>query len=159
MKKIEGAVTAPKGYKAAGVRCGIKTEGPDFAMIVSDTECSVAAVFTTNAFKAASVLRNMEILKGGRARAILANSGNANACTGERGLRDVDYIHKFAAGLLDVFPDEVFTASTGIIGVPLPMEKIDVGIMDALAELSEDGGDAAALADHDHGHGSEEGGL
>ena len=146
MQKIEGAVTAPKGFTAAGVRCGIKQQGPDLAIIYSESDCSAAAVFTTNAFKAASVVRNIERLKSGRGRAIVANSGNANACTGEQGLKNVDYICKFTGDLLNVRPDEVYNASTGIIGVPLPMEKIEIGIMDAIAELSEDGGDAASLA-------------
>lgn len=146
MKQIDGAVTAPKGFKAAGVRCEIKQQGKDFALIFSEKECSVAAVFTTNVFKAASVVKNMEKLPAGKARAIVVNSGNANACTGEQGLKDVDYICKFAGDLLNVPPEQVFNASTGIIGVPLPMAKVDVGIMEALAELSEDGGDSAAEA-------------
>lgn len=146
MRRIEGAVTAAKGFAAAGVRCGIKQQGTDFALIYSEAECAVAAVFTTNAFKAASVVKNQEKLPAGKARAIVANSGNANACTGEQGLRDVDSICKFAGELLNVPPEQVLNASTGIIGVPLPMDKIEVGIMDALAELSEDGGHAASLA-------------
>lgn len=146
MKRIEGAVTAPKGFKAAGVRCGIKQQGSDLAMIYSESECSAAGVFTTNAFKAASVLIDQELLKSSKARAIVANSGNANACTGENGLKDARYICKFAGELLNVPEEQVLNASTGIIGVPLPMDKIEVGVMDALAELSEDGGDAAALA-------------
>ncbi|MCL5105491.1 MAG: bifunctional glutamate N-acetyltransferase/amino-acid acetyltransferase ArgJ [Armatimonadetes bacterium] len=146
MKQISGAVTAPKGFQAAGVRCGIKQDGTDLAIVYSEVECSVAAVFTKNAFKAASVVRNLEKLPAGRARAIVANSGNANACTGEKGLKDVDYICKFAGELLNVPPEQVFNASTGIIGVPLPMDKIEIGIMDAIAELAEDGGDAASVA-------------
>ncbi|MCX6343810.1 MAG: bifunctional glutamate N-acetyltransferase/amino-acid acetyltransferase ArgJ [Armatimonadetes bacterium] len=146
MKQVEGAITAPKGFKAAGVRCGIKEKGTDLALIYSERQCSVAGVFTTNAFKAASVVRNMERIKIARGRAIVVNSGNANACTGEQGLKDVDYICRFAGELLNVPIDEVYNASTGIIGVRLPMDKIDVGIMDALAELDENGGEAAAQA-------------
>jgi len=146
IKAIEGAVTAPKGFTAAGVRCGIKQSGSDLAIIYSEADCSVAGVFTTNAFKAASVLINQERLGAGRARAVVVNSGNANACTGEQGLKDARYICRFAAELLNVPENEVFNASTGIIGVPLPMDKIEVGIMDAVAELAEDGGDKAALA-------------
>jgi len=146
MRRIDGAVTAPKGFTAAGVRCGIKQAGSDLALIYSQRQCSVAGVFTTNAFKAASVVRNIDRLAIGRGRAIVANSGNANACTGKRGLRDVDYICKFAAELLNVPQDEVYNASTGIIGVPFPMDKIEVGIMDAVSELSENGGPAAANA-------------
>jgi glutamate N-acetyltransferase/amino-acid N-acetyltransferase len=128
------------------VRCGIKQEGPDLAIVCSEAECAAAAVFTKNAFKAALVVRNQAKLVSGRACAIVANSGNANACTGERGLKDVDYICKFAGELLNVPPEHVLNASTGIIGVPLPMDKIEIGIMDAIAELSADGGDAASRA-------------
>ena len=146
MRRIEGAVTAPKGFTAAGVRCGIKQAGSDLAIIYSERQCSVAGVFTTNAFKAASVVRNIDRLAIGRGRAIVANSGNANACTGERGLRDVDHIRHFTAELLNVPEDEVYNASTGIIGVPLPMDRIEIGIMDAISELSEEGGPSAANA-------------
>ncbi|MCE5198817.1 MAG: bifunctional glutamate N-acetyltransferase/amino-acid acetyltransferase ArgJ [Armatimonadota bacterium] len=146
MKQIYGAVTAAKGFTAAGVRCGIKEKGTDLALIYSEVECSAAAVFTTNVFKAASVVKNLETIKAGRGRAIIANSGNANACTGEKGLKDVDYIRKFTADLLNIPVNQVFTASTGIIGQPMPMDKMDVGIMDAVAELDENGGDAASLA-------------
>ena len=146
MQRIEGAVTAAKGFTAAGVRCGIKQQGPDLAIIYSEADCCVAAMFTTNAFKAASVVRNIERLKSGRGRAIVVNSGNANACTGEQGMKNVDYICKFTGDLLNVPPEEVYTASTGLIGIPLSMDKIEIGIMDAIAELSENGGDAASLA-------------
>lgn len=146
IRAVSGCVTAPKGFRAAGVRCGIKRQGTDLAIICSGQPCSVAAVFTTNSFKAASVIRNQELLKSGRGRAVVANSGNANACTGEQGVRDVDRIRRFAGELLNVGEEEVFSASTGIIGVPLPMDRIEVGIMDAVAELSADGGDAASLA-------------
>ncbi|MCE5313792.1 MAG: bifunctional glutamate N-acetyltransferase/amino-acid acetyltransferase ArgJ [Armatimonadota bacterium] len=146
MKQIDGAVTAPKGFKAAGVRCGIKQQGTDLAIIYSEAAASAAAVFTTNAFKAASVVRNMQTIKAGLGRAIVANSGNANACTGEQGLRDVDHIRKFAGELLNVPAGQVYSASTGIIGVPLPMDKIEIGIMDAVAELDENGGGAASIA-------------
>lgn len=146
MKRIDGAITAPKGFKAAGIRCGIKEKGADLALIYSESTCATAAVFTQNAFKAASVVQNMEKLGAGRGKLIVVNSGNANACTGEQGLRDVDAICKFAGELLNVPAEEVFNASTGIIGVPLPMDKIETGIMDALGELSESGGEFAARA-------------
>jgi glutamate N-acetyltransferase/amino-acid N-acetyltransferase len=145
-KIINGAVTAPKGFAAAGVRCGIKQKGPDLAVIYSKYDCSAAAVFTTNAFKAASVIKNQEKLKSGRGRAVVVNSGNASACTGEQGLKDVDHICHFAGELLNISPEDVYNASTGIIGVPIPIFEIEVGIMDAVAEISEDGGDAAAEA-------------
>ncbi len=146
MNKTTGGVTAAKGFKASGVRCGIKQKGPDLAAIYSEVECSVAAVFTTNAFKAASVVVNQQKLPAGKARAIIVNSGNANACTGEKGLADVHAICKLAAGLLSIPEEQVFNASTGIIGVPLPMDKIEAGVRDAISKLSEDGGEAASLA-------------
>jgi len=146
MRQVDGAVTAAIGFKAAGVRCGIKQNGTDLAMIYSEVDCTVAGVFTKNAFKAASVVINKERLKSGKARAIVANSGNANACTGEQGLRDAERTAKIAGYLLGIAPELVYVASTGIIGVPLPMEKIEAGINLAAKELSSDGGDAAALA-------------
>lgn len=146
MNKINGGVTAAAGFKAAGVRCEIKQKGPDLAAIWSEAECSVAGVFTTNAFKAASVVVNQEKLPAGKARAVIVNSGNANACTGEQGVRDVHAICKLAAGLLSIPEEQVFNASTGIIGVPLPMGKIEAGVRDAIAKLAEDGGESASLA-------------
>ena len=143
---INGGVTAPKGFKAVGVRCGIKKQGLDLAMIYSESECSAAAVFTTNAFKAAPVLLDMERLHTGKARAIVANSGNANACTGEQGMRDAQRTAEIASEALGIPAEQVFVASTGIIGVPLPMEKIEAGVKQAAVQLSETGGDAAALA-------------
>lgn len=146
MGSISGAVTAPKGFKAAGVRCGIKQKGTDLALIYSERECSVAAVFTTNAFKAAPVVMDQRHLKARRARAIVANSGNANACTGEQGLRNAERTAEVAAECLGVPAEQVFVASTGIIGVPLQVDKIEAGIRQAVGELSADGGDAASLA-------------
>ena len=146
MRSIDGGVTAARGFKAAGVRCGIKQQGPDLAIICSERDCFAAGVFTTNAFKAASVILNRERLSSGRARAVVVNSGNANACTGKRGLRDAEQICRHAAELLGIAPGLVLNASTGIIGVPLPMEKIEAGIEEAAGSLSEDGGPAAALA-------------
>ncbi len=146
MNKINGGVTAAKGFKAAGVRCGIKQKGPDLAAVYSDVECSVAGVFTTNAFKAASVVINIERLKSGKARAIIANAGNANACTGEKGLQDARDICKLAGELLNVPEEQVYNASTGIIGVALPMDKMEAGVREAVSKLSEDGGDSASLA-------------
>ncbi len=146
MIAIPGGVTAAKGFKAAGVRCGIKQAGPDLAVICSTSRCAAAGVFTTNAFKAASVVANTARLTFGRAQAVVVNSGNANACTGEQGLRDVRSICELAAGLLDVAEGDVLNASTGIIGVPLPMDKIEAGVRDAVAALSESGGESASLA-------------
>lgn len=143
---ITGGVTAPQGFLAAGVRCGIKQQGLDLAVIYSERQGTAAGVFTTNAFKAASVVRNIEKLKSGRGTAVVANSGNANACTGARGLADVDSICRLASDLLGVPEAEVFNASTGIIGVPLPMDKIEQGVREAVPGLSRSGSDAAVQA-------------
>lgn len=145
-KKITGGVTAARGFRAAGVRCGIKQEGLDLAVIASDADCSAAGVFTTNAFKAASVTLNQQRLPSDAIRAVVANSGNANACTGERGLRDARRVCELAGELLDVPQVSVLSASTGIIGVFLPMEKVEAGIRQAAAELSTDGGEPASRA-------------
>ena len=92
------------------------------------------------------MILNQQRLKAGRARAIVANSGNANACTGERGLRDSRRICELAGELLDVPAGTVLNASTGIIGEFLPMDKVEVGVREAVTGLSDDGGDSAALA-------------
>ena len=113
MRKIDGSVTAAVGFKASGVRCGIKQEGPDLAVICSDTDCAAAGVFTTNKFKGAPVIANIETLKSGKGRAIVANSGNANACTGERGLKDVQRMCELVGQAAGVSPDLVYAASTG----------------------------------------------
>lgn len=144
--KIDGGVTAAKGFSAAGVRCGIKEEGLDLAMVYSSRDCSAAGVFTTNAFKAAPVLVDIERIVGGRGRAIVANSGNANACTGAQGLRDARRMCGLAGELLGVDPNLVYCSSTGIIGRALPMDKIEDGIRRAVMELSCDGGAAASRA-------------
>ena len=146
MIKIEGGVTAAKGFQAAGVRCGIKQKGADLALIYSESDCTAAGVFTTNAFKAASVIVNTEKLKSGRARAVVVNSGNANACTGELGLRDSHSICDYAAELLDIPAGDVLNASTGVIGIPLCMEKIKAGVTDAIGKLSNNGGESASFA-------------
>ncbi len=146
MRQIPGGVTAAKGFRASGVRCGIKTQGPDLALICADVDCAAAGVFTTNAFKAAPVLVSQERVKSGRARAIIANAGNANACTGEQGLHNAQQVCRSTAAKLAVDPSLILTASTGIIGVPLPVDKIEAALDSAVRELSDSGGDAAALA-------------
>lgn len=143
---INGGVTAPRGFKAVGVRCGIKKQGLDLALIYSESECSAAAVFTTNVFKAAPVLLDMERLRTGKARAVVVNSGNANACTGAQGIIDAQRTAEIAGEALGIPAERVFVASTGIIGVQLPMEKIEAGVRQAALQLSETGGDLAALA-------------
>jgi glutamate N-acetyltransferase/amino-acid N-acetyltransferase len=140
----------PKGFRAGAVAAQIKKNGkPDVALFVSDRDAAAAAVFTTNKVAAAPVLRGREILKthAGSLRAVLINAGCANACTGDDGLRNAhDSAQTTATELHLADPAQVFTMSTGVIGVQLPMEKLRVGIYGAAQALSEDGLDAAAAA-------------
>lgn len=145
-KKVEGGITAARGFKASGVRCGVKSQGLDLALIYSERDCAAAGVFTTNAFQAAPVIVCRQRLASGRARAIVANSGNANAVTGEQGIRDAEEICSTVADLLGVDRQLVLICSTGIIGVRLPVDRIKRGIVEAVQTLSPDLGDAAAEA-------------
>jgi glutamate N-acetyltransferase / amino-acid N-acetyltransferase len=133
----------PLGFKAAGVVAGIKKNGnPDVALLVSDTVCSAAAVFTTNKVKAAPVLRGQEVLKthASQQRAVLINAGCANACTGEEGRLNTDASAAALATELHISdPKQVLTMSTGVIGVQLPMEKLKSGIYMAARALDTDG--------------------
>ena len=144
---LDGTVLTPAGFRAGAARCGIKTaEGqPDVALIVSDRPASAAGVFTRNRFAAASVVWNKQRLPADGLRAVVANAGNANACTGARGVQDVRTTAELVAGLVGCGPEEVCVASTGIIGHPLPMDKLTAGVRDAAAALSADA-DAARLA-------------
>ena len=151
MAKFAGAVTAAQGFQAAGVHAGIKTSNltkKDVAMIYSTVPCVVAGVFTTNVVKAAPVRYDMEIVKKGVARAIVINSGNANACTGQQGMDDVKETAEYAGGLMGINSDEVLVCSTGVIGHTLPMDRIKEGIASAHSALSDspEGGHDAAQA-------------
>lgn len=137
IRKISGGVCAAKGFRAAGVPAQIKYEGRnDVALIVADAPCAAAAMFTTNAVAAAPVVYDRVVAKGGRAQAILANSGCANACTGERGRKDAELAALATAGELGIDPAHVFVASTGVIGRPLPMARLLVGMKAAAAQLA-----------------------
>ncbi|MBU1487717.1 bifunctional glutamate N-acetyltransferase/amino-acid acetyltransferase ArgJ [bacterium] len=144
---IKGGITAPRGFKASGISCGIKEEGPDLALIYSDVQAASAALFTTNKVKAAPVLISQQHISDGRIQAIVANSGMANCCTGKQGLKDASLMAEWTANSLGGIPKEsVLVASTGKIGSQLPMEKIGPGIKEAAANLSRDGGKDAARA-------------
>ena len=132
-------VTYPEGFVAAAVRCGLKTEGADLALIVSDSAATVAGVFTTNRVQAACVQYSRRVARNGAARAILVNAGNANACNGEQGEHDNRLLAEWVSRSLNIAPDSVLTASTGIIGHLLPMEKLQAGIADAVSHLDRDG--------------------
>jgi glutamate N-acetyltransferase/amino-acid N-acetyltransferase len=140
------SITAPKGFRAAATAAGIKNEGLDLALIVADWGCSAAAVFTTNRAQAAPVIVSREHLAAGQARAVVVNAGCANAGTGEQGLRDAREMAALVAQEIGCRPGEVVVASTGVIGVGLPMDKVRSGIAHAVPSLSRDGGAAAARA-------------
>ncbi len=125
MKKISGGVTSPKGFLAAGVSCGIKKGGrPDLALLYSNRPCVCAGQFTTNAFRSGSVVLAERLVGKGRAQAIVVNSGNANCCVGKRELKDAGEITDLMAKGLGLKKGYVLIASTGIIGRPLPVNKI-----------------------------------
>ncbi|PRX33563.1 glutamate N-acetyltransferase [Orenia metallireducens] len=146
-KEISGGITAPQGFLASGVTGGIKKSGKkDTALIYSQSPAKVAGVFTTNQCAASCVLLNKVNIKDGLAQAIIVNSGNANACTGERGYQDTQEMVSFTAKKLDLEKEQVLVASTGIIGEFLVMDKIKTGIDKAVADLSQSGGQEAAEA-------------
>jgi glutamate N-acetyltransferase / amino-acid N-acetyltransferase len=131
--EISGGVCAPKGFLAGGIRCGIKpaSQKKDLALIYSKSVCAAAAMFTQNKVKAASVIVSQENISDGKLRAIIANSGNANACTGQDGLAAAQRMARLASGVLQINAADVAVASTGVIGVPLPVDVIEKNI-DAL---------------------------
>ena len=139
-------VTAPLGFSASAVSAGIKPGRPDLALLVADATCAAAGVFTTNLAQAAPVLVSRQHLAAGRARAVVANAGCANAGTGERGLVDARETARLVAGAVGCASDEVLVASTGVIGVPLPMDRMQNGIAEAARGLGVEGGAAAARA-------------
>jgi glutamate N-acetyltransferase/amino-acid N-acetyltransferase len=146
---MPGGVTTPRGFRAAGVRAGIKASGNlDLALIASDTPAVAAAVFTLNKVQAAPVIVSREHLhRSGRlARAIVANSGCANACTGSQGLQAARTMTGETARLLQCPVEQVLVASTGVIGVALPIDKICGGLPAAVQSLAADQGSAAARA-------------
>jgi glutamate N-acetyltransferase/amino-acid N-acetyltransferase len=147
------SVTAPAGFRAAGVAAGLKSSGdPDVAVVVNDGPAdTAAAVFTTNRFPAAPVVWSRQVLADQRVRAVVLNSGGANACTGPEGFQDTHATAEHAAAELghagrEIGAIDVAVASTGLIGVRLPMDTLTAGITAAAKELSADGGDAAARA-------------
>lgn len=148
LEMLSGGVTLPWGFRAAGVEAGIKAKGLDLALLVSDRPATAAAVFTTNLAQAAPVLVSRDHLArtGGQARAIVVNSGCANACTGDAGVEVAHGMAAAAAALVDCPVDHVLVASTGVIGVALSLEKIRQGLPQAMAALDVDQGAAAARA-------------
>lgn len=138
MKVIEGGVTAPKGFQAAGIFAGIKKDKKDMAMVYSEVPCVVAGTFTTNVVKAAPVKWDQHVVyEVGKASAIVANSGIANACTGEEGYGYCRETAAKTAELLHVSEDQILVASTGVIGRQLPMDKIKGGVEKMIPLLSD----------------------
>ncbi len=144
---FEGGVTTPNGFTAATAAAGIRSERDDLALLVSQEPAVAAGMFTTNRVQAAPVRYCRALLdRDSTVRAILINSGNANACTGTAGMRDTQRMAADTAAALDCDVNDVLVCSTGTIGVPLPMTKISAAIPGMPARLSRDGGDAAARA-------------
>jgi glutamate N-acetyltransferase/amino-acid N-acetyltransferase len=140
-------VCFPLGFRAAGVTCGIKASGaPDLALLACDGDATAAGAFTNSRLAAAPVLVSREHLADGRARAVVVNSGNANACTGAQGLDDARAMASETARALRIDAGEVVVCSTGVIGKLLPMDAVAQGIARAAGELSASGGAAAADA-------------
>ena len=142
------SVTAAAGFRAAGVTAGLKASGlPDIALVVNDgPHFAAAGVFTTNRIQAAPVLWSRQVLAGGRLRAVILNSGGANACTGTRGFGDTHHTAEHVAGQLSCGAGEVAVCSTGLIGEFLPMDKLLFGVESAVKALSAQGGGDAAEA-------------
>jgi glutamate N-acetyltransferase/amino-acid N-acetyltransferase len=148
MKAVEGGVTAPRGFRASGVAAGIKKRAgqKDCALIVSDALATAAGVFTKNVMKAPPIAWDQGVCALGNAQAVFINSGNANAATGEQGSADVRRTVRLIAEGLHVPAEGVCVCSTGVIGVPLPMDRIEEGVRGCIAGLSTTGSRDAAEA-------------
>lgn len=143
----EGTVTSPEGFFAGATSAGINKKAPDkpdLGILFSEAPCVAAGVFTSNRIKAAPVVLTRERLKKGKGGAVVVNSGCANACTGEQGMKDAIQMAKLAAGGIGLLPEQVLVASTGVIGVPLPMKQIVPAIEQVV--LSREGGHGLARA-------------
>ena len=142
MEWFDGGITSPRGFRANSVAAGLKREGLDLTIIECEAEASCGALFTTTAVKAAPVLVSQEHLgrTGGRCRAVVINSGNANACNGPRGLEDSRSVAAKAAELLGTAPEKVLLASTGVIGRPLDVSKVLRGLDRVVGDLSDSPG-------------------
>jgi len=146
-KTVPGGICAPRGFKAAGVKTGIKSlKKEDVAIICSEQVCSVAGMYTLNKMCAAPVTLTKRHFEGGHGRAIVVNSGCANACTGDQGMQDAICMAKETATALGLLSEEVAVSSTGVIGTFLPMDKVVEGIRKAAKTLSNQGHDGAMQA-------------
>ncbi len=140
---IQGGVTSAQGFLASGVHCGIKPQKKDLALVFSRAPAAAAGVFTTNKVKAAPVLLDIERIRSGRGQAVVLNSGNANACTGDQGMRDALEMAQLTAQSLEIAEELVYVCSTGVIGRPLPMDAVRRGVREAVKLLGPDGASAA----------------
>jgi len=145
MKYIKGSVTAPKGFLASGLWCGIRRSGKhDLTLIYSERPCSAAGAFTSNKVQASCVVLDRERLKGGKAQAVIVNSGNANCMTGKRGFADSRTMAAAVARALGIPEQSVCMSSTGLIGKPLPIQKIVAALPELVGRLSVKGSSDAA---------------
>jgi len=145
----KSAVTRVPGFRAVGVACGLKQSGkPDLALILADRTCTAAAVFTTNAFKAAPVLYDLALMErtGGKLQAVLINAGNANAVTGSQGLADAEQMARWTESACQLPVDTVFVMSTGVIGQKMPMDKLATGIRRAADSIFTEAGQQGRAA-------------
>jgi len=145
-REIPGGVTAPCGFEASAVRCGLKRRGTDLALLYSVAPAVAAGVFTTNRVQAAPVLVCKDRVGRGNVHGVVVNAGNANACTGPEGYHEAVRMADLAAEVLGVPARSMLVCSTGVIGHRLPMDKIEAGIEKAVAALNPNGGDDAAAA-------------
>jgi len=148
IKTIPGNVIAPKGFKVGSVHCGLKRDkkNHDIGIIFSEQPCKTAALFTTNQIVAAPIKLSRKVVKNGKAHAIVVNSGNANACTGKKGEKDAETMALLTSGHLNIKPDDVIVASTGIIGHHLPMSNIKSGISKSSERLGNKNTHATSIA-------------
>jgi glutamate N-acetyltransferase/amino-acid N-acetyltransferase len=148
MKTVDGGICAPHGFTASGVNAAIKAGSTkkDCALILSDRTAEVAGMFTTNVLKSPPVIWNQSVCLKESARGVFINSGNANAATGKRGMDDVRATTEHLGTRLHLPPDQICVCSTGVIGVPLPMDRIKVGVDACASNLSAEGSLAAAEA-------------
>jgi len=146
MPFVKGGITAPSGFKGAAAHCGIKKAKLDLALIFSEVPSQAAGVFTVNKIVAAPVKLDRKKIKKGKFKAIIVNAGNANACTGKKGLEDAKETARFTALALGIKAEEILVSSTGIIGKNLPMERLKIGISSLMHRLSKENHQSVAEA-------------
>lgn len=144
---VQGGVTAPIGYFATGIACGLKKDNqPDLSIVCSEDMAVAAGVFTQNTVKGHSLQLTMNNIKNGYANALVINSGNANACVGQQGYEDAQKIAQTVAEMMDLEPNDILLGATGVIGKPLDMDKVLPGLDDLISKMNPEGGRDAAVA-------------